>query len=60
MTETAQKLRKARSKHLLTSYEEAVRQFAAFREVLPITERKSRSSANFHKAGVVQQSRETG
>lgn len=41
MTETAKKLKEARSKHLLPSYEDAVKQFAVFREATPITEMKS-------------------
>ena len=49
MTETARKIKEARSKHLLTSYEDAVKQFAAFREVIPITKKKSRSSGGSRK-----------
>ena len=40
----AQRLRDSRSKHLLTSYEAAVKQFRVFKEVLPITKKNSPSS----------------
>ena len=40
----AERLRESRSKHLLTSYEAAVKQLRVFREVLPVTTRKSESS----------------
>ena len=41
----AAQLRESRSKHTLKSYADAVKQFRAFREVLPITTRNSESSA---------------
>lgn len=37
-------LRESRSKHLLQSYEAAVKQFRAFKAVLPISTRNSESS----------------
>jgi hypothetical protein len=37
-------LRESRSKHLLKSYADAVKQFRAFREVLPITTKNSEFS----------------
>lgn len=40
----AERLRESRSKHLLTDYEAAVKQLRVFREVLPITTRKSELS----------------
>ena len=38
-------LRESRSKHLLQSYEAAVKQFRAFKAVLPVTTKNSESSA---------------
>lgn len=38
------RLRESRSKHLLTSYEAAVKQLRVFREVLPITKKNSEFS----------------
>ncbi len=52
MTVTAEELRRSRSKHLLTSYEAAVKQFAAFREATPITEKKFPSSGSWRKRTV--------
>jgi len=40
----AEQLRKPRSKHTLKSYEAAVKQFRAFREVIPVTARNSEFS----------------
>lgn len=40
----AERLRESRSRHLLRSYEAAVKQFRVFREVQPITKRNSEFS----------------
>lgn len=40
----AHQLRESRLKHALTSYDAAVKQLRAFREVLPITKRNSEFS----------------
>lgn len=40
----AEQLRESRSRHLLQSYEAAVKQFRAFREVQPITKKNSEFS----------------
>lgn len=46
------KLRESRSKYTLKSYEDAVKQLRAFREVLPITSRKDESSSHTPKKPV--------
>lgn len=45
-------LRESRSKYTLKSYEDAMKQFRAFREVLPITTRKKESSNHTPKKPV--------
>ncbi len=45
MNDTAQKIRESRLRHTLKSYEAAVKQFLAFKAVLPISTRKSESSS---------------
>ncbi len=45
----ATRLRESRSKHPLTSYDAAVKQLRAFREVLPITKKNSEYSETMLK-----------
>lgn len=47
--EIAQKMREARSQHLLHSSEKAVKQLRVFKEATPITQKKSKFSGNLLK-----------